>query len=124
MKKETKSIVYIYRDSDHQDIKVFRNLRDAKACKWGDEEWEGDDDQSSRWEAGEYERIYKCEAERVGGKYILASDFDAREAKWKEVVRELVKLTNPLIATNYMELQRLCKKALTLLNDQPQEDKP
>jgi len=63
-------------------------------------------------------------AEREGGKYILASDFDAREAKWKEVVLELVKLTNPLIATNYMELQRLCKKALTLLNDQPQEDKP
>ncbi len=61
VKKEMKSVVYIYRDSDHQDIKVFRNLRDAKACKWGDEEWEGDDAQSSRWEAGEYERIYKCE---------------------------------------------------------------
>ena len=71
----------------------------------------------------EVKRFYADISTRTTEECILASDYDAREKQWKEVVQELVKLTNPLIATNHMELQRLRKKAFALLNDQPQEDK-
>jgi len=82
-------------------------------------------------------------AERVGGKYILASDFDAREAKWKEVVRELIISGSALtVADGYTTIDHIqdcgCSECgrlkrwraarsaalLTAINDQPQEDKP
>lgn len=71
-------------------------------------------------------------AEREGGRYILASDFDAREAKWKEVVLELVdNCTSRFteggdVISHYVSKDILTKcltKLFALLNDQPQEDK-
>lgn len=71
-----------------------------------------------RYDIREYVNLGTQMAESASGDYILASDYDAREAKWKEVVRELI--------------DRHCggcdgydhhNKAIAMLNDQPQEDK-
>lgn len=76
----------------------------------------------------EVKRYMQCRGrmtERVGGKYILAIDFDAREAKWKEVVLELIGWGDyDLESIGKDDWPTMRAKALTLLNDQPQEDKP
>ena len=64
-------------------------------------------------------------AEREGGKFILASDFDAREKQWKEVVRKLIGWGDyDLESIGKDDWPTMRAKALALLNDQPQEDKP
>lgn len=58
--------------------------------------------------------------------FILASDYDAREAKWKEVVRELVSSGQLMYEYQIQITDRAVpwaesrRKALALLNDQPQ----
>ncbi len=60
--------IYIYHDSDHGDIEIFRTLDEAQA--YGEGEWEtADDDDEDVWEKfgkrswgrGEYQHIYMRE---------------------------------------------------------------
>lgn len=62
--------------------------------------------------------------EHQDGNFILASDFDAREKQWKEVVRKLIGWGDyDLESIGKDDWPTMRAKALALLNDQPQEDK-
>lgn len=90
----------------------------------------------------EVKRFFADTSTRTTEEYILASDFDAREKQWKEVVRELIIAGSALtFADGYATLDHIqdcgCSECgrlkkwraarsaalLIAINDQPQEDK-
>jgi len=72
----------------------------------------------------EVKRFFADTSTRTTEECILASDFDAREAKWKEVVLELIGWGDyDLESIGKDDWPTMRAKALAILNDQPQEDK-